>query len=211
MFIGRSCRQVCACLSFGVQVSGVQGSDISKRAPLNFRQLQPRCLQYFPESIEVKRHFRATEAMSDTRLEETSESMDAADKCGDMDEPWTAEEIRGLYLLERIIGAKDARPVSRKLLERVIFSQSSSIEEREAGKVLGILLPHNTHPIDEYFLKIAVQMGGDERTKITQKSWKSLQTLVIAFQRKTLRLNSSSKKVPSCPRLRRKFVPPVTI
>jgi hypothetical protein len=29
-------------------------------------------------------------------------------------------------------------------------------------EVLGILLLHNTHPIDEYFLKIAVQMGGGE-------------------------------------------------
>jgi hypothetical protein len=162
MFIGRSCHHVCACLSFGVQVSGVQGSDISKRFSLNFRPPQPRRLQYFPKSIWVKRHSRATGAISDPRLEETSEPMDAADQCSDMDEPWTAEEIQGFHFLERIIDAKDTRPVSRKLLEKVIFSQSSSIEEREAGKVLGILLRHNTHPIDEYFLKIAVQMGGGE-------------------------------------------------
>jgi hypothetical protein len=69
-----------------------------------------------------------------------------------MDKTWTAEQTHGFNLLEKILGREDARPISEKLLAKIITSS------RDEPDILEIVLRHNTHPIDESFLKTAVQI-----------------------------------------------------
>jgi hypothetical protein len=64
----------------------------------------------------------------------------------------TAEQTHGFNLLEKILGREDARPISEKLLAKIITSS------RDEPDILEIVLRHNTHPIDESFLKTAVQI-----------------------------------------------------
>jgi hypothetical protein len=81
---------------------------------------------------------------------------DAAGQCINMNSPWTAEQqIQSFKLLENILDRRDSRPISKRLLAKIITSSD------DGPDLLGIVLRHNTHPIDEYFLKIAVLKGGE--------------------------------------------------
>jgi predicted Fe-Mo cluster-binding NifX family protein len=86
----------------------------------------------------------------------SNRSTDAAGQSITMNKPWTAEQqIQGFKLLEKILDRRDARPISKKLLAKIIASSD------DGPDLLEVVLRHNTHTIDEHFLKIAVVKGSE--------------------------------------------------
>jgi hypothetical protein len=89
---------------------------------------------------------------------------------------FTADENRGLELLERILAAKDRKPFSKRLLVDTIGFESTL-----AVEIMRILLQHNIHPINEDDImvaagdtglgaeKVALLLSHSEDTNITER------------------------------------------